>query len=54
MAILHAHHYHTEFLKTHAEDALLGVYIVALAIVIIAILVAAVSLIEQTRSFVPR
>jgi hypothetical protein len=52
---LHAHHYrYAELLRMHPEQGLLTVYIVALAIVVIAILVAGISLIEETRSFLPR
>ena len=51
---LHAHHFHyPEYLREHSEEALLGVYIVALAIVIIAMLVAGVSLFQQNQSFIP-
>jgi hypothetical protein len=50
---LHAHHYrYPEFLRIH-EQGLLAVYVVGLAIVVIAMLVAGISLIEQTRSFLP-
>jgi flagellar biosynthesis protein FliQ len=38
----------------HPEQGLLTVYIVVLAIIVIAILVAGISLIEETRSFLPR
>jgi hypothetical protein len=50
MAIsLHAHHYrYPEFFRIH-EQGLLAVYIVALAIVIIAILVAGISLMQESR-----
>jgi len=51
---LHAHQFrHPNFLRWNSEPNLLAVYIAALAIVIIAILVAGISLIEETRSFLP-
>lgn len=54
MAIgLHAHHFrYPEFLRLH-QQGLLTFYILALVIVVIAIFVAGVGLIEQTRSFIP-
>jgi hypothetical protein len=49
---LHVHHFHPqEYLRTHSEQALLAVYVVALAIVVIAMMVAGFSLVDQARTF---
>lgn len=51
---LHAHHYrYPELFRLNAEQGLLAVYIVVLSIVVITIFVAGVSLIQETRSFLP-
>jgi hypothetical protein len=51
---LHAQRYrHPEFLRLH-EKGRLTVYILTLTIVVIAILVAGISLFEGTRSFLPQ
>ena len=51
---LHAHHYrYPELLRFHSGQSLTAIYIVALAVVVIAILLAGVSLIEDTRPFLP-
>jgi hypothetical protein len=51
---LHAHHYRfPEFLRLH-EQGLLTIYILVLAIVVIAILIAGISLVEETRVVLPQ
>ncbi len=50
---LHVHHRYPELPRLNSDQWLLGIYIVSLAIVVIAMLVAGIALIEGSRAFVP-
>ena len=48
---IHVPHLQRDYFRTHSEQTLLAVYVVGLAIVVIAMALAGMSLVNQARTF---